>query len=144
MTVDFTVLEFTFSTPPLVVGGKAMEYYQLRTSGPDTDCIITEKEYQALANKYPQNTKNLFGDFGVVVFGFEMWNTIRGLSYEYLSDKSILMGNYNIISLEKLLVLKTLAIDLPKYEADVRLISKKINTILGGSDSQFSSKIFQK
>ena len=69
---DLTRLNFTFTTPSLLIGGKAMEYYNLRLSGADVDFVITAEDYDHLARQYPDYLKDLGGDLGVCVFEFEI------------------------------------------------------------------------
>src|SRR3989304_5865092 len=64
---DLTRLNFTFTTPSLLIGGKAMEYYNLRLSGADVDFVITAEDYDHLAGQYPDYLKDLGGDLGVCV-----------------------------------------------------------------------------
>jgi hypothetical protein len=70
MTIDFSSLNFTFSKKPLLVGGKAMEYYGLRKAGVDIDIIITKEDFARLIKLYPTSLKDLWGDFGVAVYSF--------------------------------------------------------------------------
>ena len=37
-----------FSSKPILIGGQAMEYYDIRKSGKDIDFVITDKDYQIL------------------------------------------------------------------------------------------------
>lgn len=52
----------TFSTPPIVIGGRAMEWYGLRQSGADIDLVVTEADYRRLAATYPEKRKDIYGD----------------------------------------------------------------------------------
>ena len=70
--------------------------------------------------------KDLYGDFGVIVHGFEIWKTICQFDYDYLSEHAIEMEAYKIISLEKLLFLTALGMKKDKYKADLELIVDKI------------------
>ena len=131
MRIDLTKLNFTFSSPPLLIGGMAMQYYGLRQSGADIDFVITRADYTRLAEQYPDNLKDLWGDLGVCVFEFEIWQSICLFDYEHLSQGALdpaAPGEvaYRVISLEKLLFLKALAMKIDKYHADLELIVKKI------------------
>jgi len=126
MKIDLTKLHYPFTSKPLLVGGKAKEYYGIRESGNDTDLIVTKDDYEALAKLYPQNLKDLWGDFGVCVFDFEIWKTICLFDYAYLSEKAVEKDDYLIISLEKLLFLTALAMGKEKYHKDLELIVKKV------------------
>lgn len=50
-------LDYKFKSKPLLVGGGAMEYYDLRPIGIDIDYILTEGDYAGLATKTPDNLK---------------------------------------------------------------------------------------
>lgn len=119
-------LGYKFKTKPLLVGGKAKEYYKIRKSGPDTDLIVTPEDYNNLAKLYPDSLEDLWGDLGVKVKGFEIWKTILLFDYNFLSDGAVEKKNYRIISLEKLLFLTALAMKKPKYLKDTKLIVDKI------------------
>jgi hypothetical protein len=126
MTIPLEKLRYTFKTKPLLVGGKAKEYYGIRKAGDDIDFIITKEDYNELVKLYPHNTEDLFGDLGVKVHGFELWTSICLFDYEYLSKEAIETENYKIISLEKILLLTALAMKEEKYKKDLELIVQKI------------------
>lgn len=128
MNIDLSKLNYKFFSKPLLVGGKAKEFYGIRKSGDDTDMIISEKDYSALSDLYPKQIKDIWGDLGVSIYNFEIWKTIRGISYDFLSEGAIEKGDYKIISLPKLLFLTALAMGIKKYHDDLELIVKKINT----------------
>ena len=48
-----------FSSKPILIGGQAMEYYDIRKTGKDIDFVVTDKDYQSLAGKYPEKRKDL-------------------------------------------------------------------------------------
>ena len=126
MDIDLTKLKFTFQAKPLLIGGKAMEYYGLRMSGNDIDFVITAADYQRLSQAYPDHLKDLWGDLGVCVFEFEIWQSICLFDYEFLSAGALDQGEYLVISLEKLLFLKALAMmKSEKYHRDLEMIVQK-------------------
>ncbi len=127
MKIDLSDLDFDYYQPPLLVGGKAMEFYELRPAGDDIDFVVAEPDYQCLAEKYPGQTVEVYGDLGVKVQAFELWNSILLFTYEDLSIGAYDLEGIKVISLEKLLFLKTLAIRELKYERDVHLIVEKIH-----------------
>ena len=126
MNIELSKLDYTFLAKPLLIGGKAMEYYSLRQAGDDIDFVITPADYERLSQKYPDNLKDLWGDLGVCVHGFEIWKSICLFDYEYLSSGALDQGEYLVISLEKLLFLKALGMKVEKYRQDLELIVKKI------------------
>lgn len=133
MNIDYSSLKFTFSKKPLLIGGKTMEYYDLRKAGNDIDFVVVKEDLVKLVKMYPNNLKDLWGDFGVVVDNFEIWKTIDYFNYDYLSEGSLEEENYLVISLEKLLLQRAMAMKKPKYFKDLELVVKKI------TDNQYSS-----
>jgi len=124
--IELSKLDYTFLTKPLLIGGKAMEYYGLRQARADIDFVITPADYERLSRKYPDNLKDLWGDLGVCVYGFEIWKSICLFDYEYLSPGALDQGEYLIISLERLLFLKALGMKEEKYRRDLELIVQKV------------------
>ena len=122
MNINLDILEYDFLRKPLIIGGKAMEYYNLRKAGIDIDIVIDKEDHKYLMKKYPNNIKNLYGDIGICEFGFEIWNQICTFDYENLTLNSIEEKKYKIISLEKLLFLKALSIEIPKCHKDLEMI----------------------
>lgn len=127
MNIDLRNLNYSFKKKPLLVGGKAMEYYGLRKAGEDIDFIVSKEDYDQLAKQYPNNLKDIFGDKGVCVYNYEIWKSIRWHIYEELACNAIEENDYLVIALEKLLLLKALAMAIPKYHDDLELIVEKIS-----------------
>ena len=126
MDIPLEKLCYSFKKKPLLVGGLAMEYYGLRKSGKDIDLIVPEEDFTGLIKLYPNRMKDLWGDLGVCPFEFEIWKTISYLNYDELKTGAIETEKILIISLEKLLTMKTLAIKNEKCLKDVRLIVEKM------------------
>ena len=126
MHIDLSKLDFAFLAKPLLIGGMAMEYYGLRQAGRDIDFVITAEDYERLAQQYPDDLRDLWGDLGVCVYEFEIWKSICFFDYAHLSDGAVDAGNYLVISLEKLLFLKALGMDVEKYHKDLEMIVKKV------------------
>jgi hypothetical protein len=124
-SIDLEKLGFEFATKPLLIGGKAMEYYGLREAGADIDFVITAEDYERLAQMYPDHLRDLGGDLGVCVFEFEIWKSICLFDYQFLSVGAIEQDVYLIISLDRLLFLKALGMKEPKYHRDLELIVEK-------------------
>ncbi|MBU0974639.1 hypothetical protein KKD03_02975 [Patescibacteria group bacterium] len=140
MTIDFSKLNFTFSKKPLIIGGMAMEHYGLRKSGADIDLVACKEDIEKLVKKYPQNLKNLWGDFGIAIYDFEIWKTVRYFDYDYLKEDAIERENYLIISLDKLLLQKAVAMEEEKYLNDLKLIVKKIQSNQSEKSEQIKSE----
>lgn len=142
MEIDLGQLQYTFHTKPLLIGGKAMEYYGLRQAGADIDFVIAREDYQALVRRYPHNTTDLFGDLGIHMHNFELWTSIMLFDYNFLAMYAISEAQFKVIALDKLLFLKTLVIGEPKYVEDTRLIVTKIHAIQYGKDAVYPSDFF--
>ena len=126
MSIDLSRLNFSFTSPPLLIGGKAMEFYGLRLAGADIDFVITAQDYARLAAQYPDKLRDLWGDLGVCVFEFEIWKSICLFDYDFLAKNALDQDGYSVISLENLLFLKALAMKIEKYHVDLTLIVDKI------------------
>jgi hypothetical protein len=124
--IDLTKLDFEFSSRPLLIGGKAMEYYGLRKAGADIDFVITVEDYERLVLKYPDHLREIGGDLGVCVFEFEIWKSICLFDYQFLSVGAVEQDAYLIISLDRLLFLKALGMKEQKYHKDLELIVDKV------------------
>ncbi len=126
MDIPLEKLAFQFQDKPLLIGGKAMEYYDLRKAGDDIDLVISSHDHARLKQQYPHHIQDLHGDIGICEFGFEIWNQICRYDYEELKTEAIEEASLLIISLERLLFLKTLAIKHEKYYQDVLLLVDEI------------------
>ena len=113
---------FSFGRKPILIGGMAMEYYGMRKSGADIDFVITNSDYQTLANKYPNCRKDLWGDLGVVIGKFEIWRSIALLDYDFYQKDAIDEGDVLIVSLDRLLFMRVIAMDVEKYMDDLKLM----------------------
>ncbi len=133
LNINIHKLGFKFLSKPLLIGGKAMEYYQIRQAGGDIDFVVTKEDYEQLAYKYPSCIREIYDDFGVCKYEFEVWKSICLFEYEFLSENAIETEEFFIISFEKLMFLKVLAMRQPKYLRDLELMRDRmaeINTIL--------------
>jgi hypothetical protein len=126
MNIDLKRLNYQFSTPPLLIGGKAMEYYGLRPAGADIDFVTTREDYERLAAQYPDNLREIWGDMGVCPFDFEIWTSICLFDYNYLAEGAVEEPGYRVISLEKLLFLKSLGYKVEKYHHDMELLVERM------------------
>lgn len=79
-----------------------------------------------LSSNIPDRVKDMVGDLGVCPYDFEIWKTICLLDYDTLSEGATELENVLIISLEKLLLMKALAMDSEKYLHDTKLIVKRL------------------
>lgn len=124
-TVDIRKLGYEFLDKPVIVGGLAMEYYGLRKHGDDIDFIVTDRDYQRLKDKFPNNRKDVWGDFGILVNGFELFRSIYKFDHAHYSLGAIELTNYKIVSIEMLFRMKVFAIGVAeKHETDVKLLKE--------------------
>lgn len=112
----------TFLKKPILIGGMAMEYYGIRKSGADIDLVIGEDDYQTLAEKYPDSRKDIWGDLGVVIGPFEIWRCIMLLDYDFYLKEAKDEGAAYVVSLDRLLLMRVFAMDVPKYMNDLKLM----------------------
>lgn len=114
----------SFIEKPILIGGMAMEYYGMRKAGADIDLIITDEDYQALAQKYPNERKDLYGDLGLVIGKFEIWRSIAHLDYNFLKKDAIEEENILIVSIDRLLWTRVCAMEVEKYRNDLELLKE--------------------
>lgn len=127
MKIDLSKLNFTFQHKPLLIGGMAMEYYGIRKAGADIDFVIHPDDHARLVAQYPGHIKDVYGDIGVIEYEFEIWNTICTFGYDQLRKDAAEEDDYLIVSIEKLLMLKAIAMKADdKYRRDVELIADYI------------------
>ena len=126
MDVGLGRLGYAFARKPLLVGGKAMEYYGLRKAGGDVDLVADAEDVRRLIARYPSRVKDLWGDLGVCPLEFEVWTSICLLTYDDLVDGAVDAGEVFVASLEKLLLMKALAMHKEKYLRDAQLIVQRI------------------
>lgn len=126
LNIPIEKLDYQFQDKPLLIGGMAMEYYGLRKTGADIDFVISARDHAELKRQYPHHIKDLYGDIGICEFEFEIWNHIARYDYEELKVGAIEEPALLIISLDRLLFLKTLAIKQEKYYQDVLLLVDEI------------------
>lgn len=126
MELPLNKLNYAFRKKPLLVGGKAMEYYGLRQAGADIDLIADKDDVYNLIKQYPERVKDLWGDLGVCPFEFEIWKSICLFSYADLIGDATEEADFFVISLEKLLIMKSFAMNIEKYRKDVQLIVQEL------------------
>lgn len=131
---------YTFLDKPILLGGMAMQYYNLRKSGHDLDIMISKRDKDNFLKKGYK--LNLFGGKTEVEIDATFTNiegldldlviTLNQYDYEFLKrDSQSLEDNSDllIISIENLLITKIFAnhySPLEKHEEDVKLIIKWI------------------
>lgn len=130
LTVVNTVKEkmcdigYEFQQAPVLIGGRAMEHYGIRKSGIDIDMVITDDDYQRLAEMYPEKCRDAYGDLGVMLKPFEIWRSIALLGYDFFADNAECFGTVKIVSLDKLLFSRVAGMEVQKYMDDLILMKK--------------------
>jgi hypothetical protein len=124
VTERLNQIGLVFSAKPIVIGGMAMEYYGMRKAGADIDLLISNCDYHALAEKYPGNRKDLYGDLGVVIEEFEIWRSIALLDYDFFRKDAMEEGNILIVSIDRLLWMRVCAMGVEKYRKDLELMKE--------------------
>ena len=122
LQVELHAEQLFFNSKPILIGGMAMEYYGMRKSGADIDLIITDSDYQLLSGKYPDYRKDLWGDLGVVVGKFEIWRSIALLDYDFYRKDAVDEGDVFVVSLDRLLFMRVIAMEVDKYMSDLNLM----------------------
>ncbi|MCE5196091.1 MAG: hypothetical protein LLG09_03040 [Negativicutes bacterium] len=117
-----TQLQLCFADKPILIGGSAMQYYGLRQKGKDTDLVITDRDYQSLAARFPDQRKDLWGDLGFVIGEFEIWRSIALFDYDFYRQGAVEWTDFYLLSLEKLLFTRVMAMHVAKYANDLQLI----------------------
>jgi hypothetical protein len=123
--IDLPRLGYEFLDKPIIVGGLAMEYYGLRKHGDDVDFIVTERDYQRLKVRFPDNRKDVWGDFGILVNGFELFRSIYKFDHAHYSVGAQELTNYKVVSLDMLFRMKVFALGVAeKHHEDVQLLKE--------------------
>jgi len=123
MTINIQKLDYEFLDKPVIVGGLAMEYYGLRKHGDDIDFIVTDRDYQRLKVKFPDHRKDVWGDFGILVNGFELFRSIYKFDHAHYALGAIELANYKIVCIDMLFRMKVFAIGVAKkHDSDVQLL----------------------
>ena len=111
-----SLTKYKFEKKPLVVGGLAMEYYGIRKTGHDYDYMVSKKDWKQLKKIHPKKI-NLFGGktekevdatINLKKEKVDLISTLYQHNYNDLAKGAINKDNYKIISLEKLLYIKTI------------------------------------
>ncbi|MFA9441156.1 hypothetical protein ACDA63_16090 [Uliginosibacterium sp. sgz301328] len=129
MDIALAHLGFDFYDRPLLIGGRAMEFYGIRPSGPDIDLVASPADHARLTEQYPTQVKDVYGDLGVIHGPFEVWNTICTFDYAALVPGAVEDGDHLVIAIDNLLMLKAMAMQSgEKSRRDAELIGNFIRT----------------
>ena len=146
LNIDLSRVKYTFHRKPLLIGGNAMEYYGLRKAGDDVDFVVALEDYEGLVEVYPEpkNHVDIWGDLGVKLNELEFWKWICQFDYEFLSERAIEKEEYLIISLEKLLFMKAIAMSKRKYRKDLKLSVQKFLDDKYENNEEWKAKYLKK
>lgn len=140
---DPSMLSYEFKHPPLLVAGMAMMYYGLRESEKDVDFILHSEDHKnlALSLKNPKILEgshesgykktpelvDLYSDHGIIIYKFEIWDSIYLFKYEDLIEGAVREGDFLVIGLEKLLMLCAVrGLKEERYMDDAKLIAQEL------------------
>jgi hypothetical protein len=119
-------LGVSFSSKPLVFGGLAMEYYGLRKHGGDIDLLITNKDYQLLADRYPDERIDIWGNLGVILERYSFFRSVGHLDYGFYAAGAVECGDFMVISFDRLFFMAAAAMrsepNVPKRKDDFELV----------------------
>jgi hypothetical protein len=101
--------QLDFTKKPIIIGGKAMEFYGMR-NGADIDLVICDADYQKIATKHPNNRKDIWGDLGVAMDEIEVWRSIYFFDYEFFLKDAIEVSSMLVISLDRLLFTRSVVV----------------------------------
>jgi hypothetical protein len=129
---------YKFIKPPLVVGGLALEYYGIRKTEHDYDYVVSREDWKKLKKLHPDKI-NLFGGktekeidatINLKNLNVDLISTLFQYNYNYLSKCSVNKNKYKIISLDKLLLLKTLGAVHNKHSKSIKDLEKIVKHIV--------------
>ena len=129
MDINLKEIPHDFFDPPIVVGGKAMEFYGIRKSGYDIDLIVSLRDFKALLSKMPEQAGKIDMDSYIRYSCFEIWSSIRQFDYDFYVKEAVFRDIYYVMSIERLVWMKGLYVSEPKSVRDLDLISKYVMKI---------------
>jgi hypothetical protein len=123
--VDVNSLGITFKEKPILVGGMALEFYGIRKHGEDYDFIISNGDYMKLENRYRNNRKDMWGDFGIRINEYELFRSMWKFDYSYFNVNTIELEKIKVVSIDLLFQMKVFAMSYDdKHRNDIELMKK--------------------
>ncbi len=111
-----------FQSKPIIIGGLAMEYYGLRRCGDYMDFVITNDDYETTLAMFFEEQKDVWGDLGFRIKDYELFRSISLFDYEFYLQGAVELEDFYVLSLDKLLFTRVLAMKNEKHKEDLRLI----------------------
>jgi len=129
---------YKFKKPPLVIGGLALEYHGIRKTGHDYDYIVSPSDWKELKKEFPDKVflfggkteKDIDATIQLKDIHVDLIKTLFQFNYTYLSKSAINHNDYKIISIEKLLMLKTLGAVFNKHTKSIKDQQKIVKYIV--------------
>tara|TARA_B100001093_G_C26766773_1_gene988238 strand:- start:523 stop:984 length:462 start_codon:yes stop_codon:yes gene_type:complete len=108
--------KYLFIDKPIVLGGLALEYYGIRSSGPNFDYIVSSKDWNNLEKAFPDKI-NAFGGNSKYGSKINLHDNLQinlisncfNFNYDEISKNALEFEFFKIIDLEKQLLIKTLS-----------------------------------
>jgi hypothetical protein len=129
----FDHFDHQFLLKPLLIMGRAMEYYGLR-HGNDSDFIVPKPEFERLCEAFPDGQfTNVRGEKGVRSGTYEFYVDVFGFGYYELEREAVDEQDYLVVHLEFLLFLKTVTLihepENQKARQDMLLLMDKLGVL---------------
>lgn len=137
---QLSMINLKFTQKPIVIGGMAMEYYDMRKSGVDIDLVVCDADYKVLADLYPEKRKDIYGDLGVVIEPFEIWRSIALLDFGFYKMGAVDEGAVQIVSLDRLLFTRVCAMEVKKYLDDIEIMKEYYYTNLRNKEFLYEAE----
>lgn len=127
-------MNYQFKYPPILVGGKAMEYYGLRKCGKDIDYVVHKSDYRRMLKIEKPNKTMIPQTPGITYTGgkkdTDYYLNLYQFDYNRLKQNAVKKGNMLIVSREDLILVKTMALNNKKYviknKKDIQLLAKSL------------------
>ena len=126
------MINYKFKHPPILIGGKAMEFYKLRKSGDDIDFVISKVDYNALSKIYPPNHFMPSQTPAITVknkIDTDYFLHLYNLDYDALKINSIKHNNMLVISKIDLILLKSMTAFDKKNKIGISTKNKNLKDI---------------
>jgi hypothetical protein len=113
------------NAPPILVGRAALYYYGIGDRPAETDCVITEADFDRLAVLYPERVRKNWNDRSLSFEAVTFLRTIQLFCYNAIKANFISHENFAVISLDRLYSITSLDFTNPRRENDmVRILTR--------------------